>query len=124
MKKIRTILLALSLACANSTWAQEVITVRDDSLGKEEVIDLPEGMTLNADSLLKQWNAKKYLVPDTTCENPNYNPPYPKEVFVERLRRIPSAVELPHNSVVQQFIDQYTGRLRKSVSYMLGACNL
>ena len=32
-------------------------------------------------------------------------------------------MEMPYNSIVQQFIDQYSGRLRRSVSYMLGAGN-
>ena len=80
-------------------------------------------MTLNADSLLNEWYAKKYLYPDTTCVNPDYNPPFPEEVYRERLGRIPAVMEMPYNSIVQQFIDQYSGRLRRSVSYMLGAGN-
>ena len=32
-------------------------------------------------------------------------------------------MEMPYNNIVQQFIDRYTGRLRHSVSYMLGASN-
>ena len=32
-------------------------------------------------------------------------------------------MELPYNDVVQKFIDRYSGRLRHSVTYMLGACN-
>ena len=32
-------------------------------------------------------------------------------------------MEMPYNSVVQKFIDQYSGRLRRTVSYALGAGN-
>lgn len=32
-------------------------------------------------------------------------------------------MEMPYNEIVQKFIDRYTGRLRHSVSYMLGASN-
>lgn len=32
-------------------------------------------------------------------------------------------MEMPWNEVVQRFIDRYSGRLRKSVSFMLGASN-
>ena len=32
-------------------------------------------------------------------------------------------MEVPYNNIVRKFIDQYTGRLRHSVSYMLGATN-
>ncbi|MBQ8276909.1 MAG: transglycosylase SLT domain-containing protein, partial [Bacteroidaceae bacterium] len=45
------------------------------------------------------------------------------EVFQDRLSRIPAVMEMPYNGVVQKFIDQYSGRLRRSVSYMLGAGN-
>lgn len=126
MKRIKVFLLALaSYAFCTTASAQNVneITVNDDRSGRKEVIELPEGMTLNADSLLNEWHAKKYLYPDTTCVNPDYNPPFPEEVYRERLGRIPAVMEMPYNSIVQQFIDQYSGRLRRSVSYMLGAGN-
>lgn len=126
MKRIKVFLLALaSCVFCTTASAQNVneITVNDDRSGRKEVIELPEGMTLNADSLLNEWHAKKYLYPDTTCVNPDYNPPFPEEVYRERLGRIPAVMEMPYNSIVQQFIDQYSGRLRRSVSYMLGAGN-
>lgn len=91
--------------------------------GKNEVIDLPEGMTYELDSLLKQYNAEKYLRPATDCNMPNVNPSFPKEVFIERLSRIPSIIEMPYNDVVQKFIDRYSGKLRRSVSYVVGASN-
>ena len=91
--------------------------------GKEEVIDLPEAMTSELDSLLRLYNTKTYLKPDTGCNMPDVNPVYDKNVYKERLSRIPSIIELPYNDVVQQFIDRYSGHLRRSVSYMLGATN-
>lgn len=36
---------------------------------------------------------------------------------------MPNVMEMPYNDIVQKFIDRYTGRLRRSVSYMLGASN-
>ena len=53
----------------------------------------------------------------------NENPTFDREVYIERLRRIPSVMELAYNDIVQRFIDRYSGRLRYSVSYMLGAAN-
>ncbi len=103
--------------------AQTKITAVDPTNQQEETIDLPEGMTYDADSLLREWNARKYLVPDTNCESPDVNPVFEKEVYIDRLRRIPAVMELAYNDVVQKFIDQYSGHLRRSVSYMLGACN-
>ena len=91
--------------------------------GKKEIIDLPEAMTNEYDSLLSVYNNRTYLNINTDCNMPDVNPVYSKEVYKERLARIPSVIELPYNDVVQKFIDRYSGRLRQSVSIMLGAQN-
>ena len=91
--------------------------------GKKEIIDLPEAMTSEYDSLLSVYNSRTYLKIKTDCNMPDVNPVYSKEVYKERLARIPSVIELPYNDVVQKFIDRYSGRLRRSVSIMLGAQN-
>ena len=91
--------------------------------GKNEIIDLPEAMTSEYDSLLSVYNSRTYLKINTDCNMPDVNPVYSKEVYKERLARIPSVIELPYNDVVQKFIDRYSGRLRRSVSIMLGAQN-
>lgn len=125
MKRITTILLSLAAGIFSATAQTDVteITVNDEQSGREEVIQLPEGMTAAYDSLLNEWMAKKYLYPDTTCVDPDVNPTYAPEVYQERLRRLPVVMDMPYSSVVQKFIDQYSGRLRRSVSYMLGAGN-
>ena len=101
---------------------EDEIAVTDQE-GNEEVIEFPEAMTYDLDSLLNLYMSKTYLSGDNDCEMKNENPTYPREVFVERLSRIPSVMELAYNDVVQKFIDRYSGRLRYSVSYMLGAAN-
>ena len=69
------------------------------------------------------YMSKNYLDEDNDCRMKDVNPVFAKEVYVDRLSRIPSVIEMPHNDVVQKFIDRYSGRLRHSVSYMLGASN-
>ena len=101
---------------------EDEITVTDDK-GKEEVIEFPEAMTFELDSLLNLYMSKTYLDEDNDCRMKDVNPVFEKEVFLERLKRIPSIIEMPYNEVVQKFIDRYSGRLRHSVSYMLGASN-
>ena len=101
---------------------EDEITVTDDN-GKEEVIEFPEAMTFELDSLLNLYMSKNYLDEDNDCRMKDVNPVFEKEVFIERLKRIPSIIEMPHNEVVQKFIDRYSGRLRHSISYMLGASN-
>ena len=80
-------------------------------------------MTYDLDSLLNLYMSKTYLGTPGDCEMKNENPTYPREVYIERLSRIPSVMELAYNDIVQRFIDRYSGRLRYSVSYLLGAAN-
>ena len=94
-----------------------------DKEGNEEVIEFPEAMTYDLDSLLNLYMSKTYLSGDNDCQMKDVNPVYPKETYIERLSRIPSVMELAYNDIVQKFIDRYSGRLRYSVSYMLGAAN-
>ena len=101
---------------------EDEITVTDDN-GKEEVIEFPEAMTFELDSLLNLYMSKNYLGEDNDCRMKDINPVFEKEVYIDRLKRIPSIIEMPYNEVVQKFIDRDSGRLRHSVSYMLGASN-
>ena len=98
------------------------ITVTDNK-GNEEVIEFPEAMTYELDSLMNLYMSKTYLDDDNDCQMKDVNPVFTKDVYIDRLSRIPSVIEMPYNEVVQKFIDRYSGRLRNSVSYMLGASN-
>ncbi len=122
IQRIKTICLSLFVTLS-PLGAQNEITVYDDRTGQNEIIDLPEGMTSDIDSLLQEWNVKNYLAFDENCESSQENPTFPKETYISRLSRMPNIMEMPYNEVVRKFIDQYSGRLRRSVSYMLGACN-
>ena len=101
---------------------EDVITVTDKQGNKEE-IEVPVGLEDNLDSLLHLYNAKTYMMQDTSCNYRDVNPVFDKEVYIDRLKRLPTIIEMPYNDVVQKFIDRYSGKLRRSVSYMLGAGN-
>ena len=105
-----------------TTATDNEITVTDNE-GRNEVIEVPEAMEQDIDSLMNLYMSKNYLDEDNDCRMKDVNPVFAKEVYVDRLSRIPSVIEMPHNDVVQKFIDRYSGRLRHSVSYMLGASN-
>lgn len=130
-KKLKWILLILMFASTNmmaqvnnkedETDEEDEITVTDDK-GREEVIEFPEAMTYDLDSLLNLYMSKTYLEEDD-CNMRDINPVYSKEDYINRLLRLPTIMEMVHNEVVQKFIDRYSGRLRHSISYMLGASN-
>ena len=100
---------------------EDEIVVTDDK-GREEVIEFPEAMTYDLDSLLNLYMAKTYLE-EEDCNMRDINPVYSKEDYIGRLMRLPNVMEMVYNDVVQKFIDRYSGRLRHSISYMLGASN-
>ena len=128
MKKV-LILAAMLLGLSAGVQAQtdnddedDVITVTDKD-GKQEKIEVPVGLEDNLDSLLHLYNAKTYMMVDTSCNYRDVNPVFEKEVYIDRLKRLPTIIEMPYNDVVQKFIDRYSGKLRRSVSFMLGASN-
>ena len=131
MKKILLLAAAMLLGMPVQMQAQtddteekkeDVITVTDKQ-GNEEEIEVPVGLEDNLDSLLHLYNAKTYMMQDTSCNYRDVNPIFDKEVYIDRLKRLPTIIEMPYNDVVQKFIDRYSGKLRRSVSYMLGASN-
>ena len=94
-----------------------------DKQGNTEFIDFPEAMTYDLDSLMSLYMSKKYLSMPGDCEMKNENPVFTPEEYIDRLRRMPTVMEMGYNDIVQRFIDRYMARLRHSVSYMLGATN-
>lgn len=116
-----TMMMGWNCGIQAQTEEEDEIIVTDNE-GNEEEIEFPEAMNSNLDSLMNLYMSRTYLS-DDECNMTDVNPTFDKEVYVDRLSRIPSVMELSHNDVVQKFIDRYSGRLRRSISYMLGASN-
>ncbi len=118
--------LTVSLLLA-TTWvsAQESVDVIIKSNGNEhkESIEIPTSMTYPLDSLLNDWKAKNYIDLGKDCSTADVNPYFSDSVYIDRLSRIPSVMEMPYNEIVRKFIDTYGGRLRNHISFMLSACN-
>ena len=100
----------------------QTITVHNKE-GKEEVIDLPESMESDMDSLYWDWQSKNLISPDKNCQTTATNPVVSDSLYIDRLSRIPSIIEMPYNEAVKKSIEAYTNRLRNKVSYMLAAAN-
>ena len=127
MKKISLLIVTMFFAFGGGAMAQNndddtEITVTNKN-GEKEVIDLPEALSLDYDSLLSVYNSKTYLKANADCDFPDVNPVYDKSVYIDRLSHLPTVIEMPYNDPVQKLIDRYAGHLRRSVSIMLGAQN-
>ena len=115
-----TTLSASSVAQPNDDY--EIIFTDDE--GQVESIDVPEALYMETiDTLLQLWHSQTFLTLDDECESSEENPYYSDEVIAERLRRMPTRIEMPFNNIVRQFIDRYTSRMRRSVSAWLGSSN-
>ncbi len=117
----------------------EIITVADEdntppnntaeattnNSGTEDELTQPLGASANIDSLLQLWHSKQYL--DQNPESGSYTPATPiladSATYVLRLRRLPTTIDMPYNSIVKKYIEDYAGKNARSVSYWLGAQN-
>ncbi|MBO5699259.1 MAG: transglycosylase SLT domain-containing protein [Bacteroidaceae bacterium] len=125
MKHLSTYIFILLFFLPSMLFAQRdsTIVVHDDSLNTDETIGLPEGMLSNVDSLLLLWNSKQYIFPQAPTDQPTYISAFSSADYEQRLSRIPAIIEMPYNNVVHKFIEQYTGRLNKTISFCLSAGN-
>ncbi len=99
-------------------------TELDSTTFNDEDLILPEGMrAAEIDSLLKDWTTRNHITLPEDCEPSNQNPLFSPEEYQSRLRRLPCVIDMPYNSVVMKYIDQYCTRLRQSVSIMLATSN-
>nr|WP_239058217.1 lytic transglycosylase domain-containing protein [Bacteroides sp. 214] len=105
--------------------AQSVdVVINENGTERLEVIDLPVSMTYPLDSLLVDWKLRTFVVDmPEDCSTTTENPTFLDSVYIDRLSRIPSIMEMPYNSIVRRFIDVYTGRLRNQVAFMISANN-
>jgi putative membrane-bound lytic murein transglycosylase D len=132
MNRIYQYFCSLAFACVATSASAAMILPANDTIRVSDVdyhttnpaseVTPTEGMLHSVDTQVDGWYMKKYMRVDPTLYT-NEIPVFPREVYLDRLRRLPNLIEMPYNDVVQDYIDQYTGRLRRSVSFMLGVQN-
>ena len=95
-----------------------------------DTVPIPEEIKLssfenNLDSLVHLWyvsqtgNSKEYsLVEDV--EDETIVARFPDSVYIDRLSRIPSLLELSYNNIVRNYIHVYTGKRKENLEIMLG----
>ena len=112
---MKNLIVAIALLCG-TICAQAQTT-------KEELSEFPETMLSDMDSLYYDWQSKNFINLDENCRMLPEGPIVSDSVYIDRLSRIPSIIEMPYNDVVKKYIEAYTGRLRNKVSFMLAAAN-
>lgn len=92
-------------------------------IGAQESEEMPLGMTMPIDSLLNDWKTRTNLIYDTDCTNSAVIPQFSDSIYIDRLQRMPTIMEMPYNAIVREYIDRYAVKLRNQVSVMLAANN-
>ncbi|MDD4609933.1 MAG: transglycosylase SLT domain-containing protein [Bacteroidaceae bacterium] len=116
-------IISLFLLCCLQMQAQPVAIHKDSTTLRVENEVIPKDMEYELDRKLNDWQTRNYLVNDKECNSNGINPTFADSVYIDRLSRIPSTIEMPFNSIIRKYIDVYAARNREKVSFMLGASN-
>ncbi len=85
-----------------------------------QVDDLPADFDNKLASLLSIYQG---AILSSDCKTDSIGPTFSDSVYMERLQKIPSLFELVYNPIVKRYIELYTQKRRKQMSYMLGIGN-
>lgn len=113
-------ILALALAAGFSVVAFALPTVLSikESI-QDSTIVYPESFETDTQELMKNWYLQNYAVLSGDGETKD-DVPTSDEDYLQRLKALPTVIEMPYNQVVRSYIDMYTQRRRTLVEEMLG----
>jgi len=115
MKRFKTIIAILILIVINAGAAE----VTDTIIIKNDINS--EKITEDLDSLVNSWYVKLALESDPDMfSNDTAGIQYPDSVYISRLSKINSVIQLPFNSIIRNHIHVYTIRQRDKFAAVLG----
>jgi membrane-bound lytic murein transglycosylase D len=112
--RFKIILIPVFLCFLNAVAAQEndtIIINSDDSV---------ERMTRDLDSLVSNWYVKMAHSNTGSYRNDTNNLALTDSVYVDRLSKINSVIQLPYNNIIRNHIEVYTVRQREKFCAVLG----
>ena len=121
---LRTLIIALGIITViqGFTFAQDEETDSTEVfMDDEDSIEL--SFDSNLDSLLNLYYVSQALDGDTAMmsfDEDTLVPDFPDSVYIDRLSKIPSVVDLSYNRIVRNYIEMYTKKRRNTVEVMLG----
>lgn len=86
---------------------------------QDSTIVYPESFETDTQELMKNWYLQNYAVLSGDGETKD-DVPTSDEDYLQRLKALPTVIEMPYNQVVRSYIDMYTQRRRTLVEEMLG----
>lgn len=121
---IRTTAAALLLA-ATATPAARAEDIDDEARRamlnvQDSAMVFPESVEEDLDSLDYDWTERHFIHIDPNCVSDADVPPVPDSVYIERLRALPTLIDMPFNQPVRECLDLYVHRRRQMVERMVG----
>ncbi len=117
MKK-RILALALAAGFSVVAFARPTVLSIKESI-QDSTIVYPESFETDTQELMKNWYLQNYAVLSGDGETKD-DVPTSDEDYLQRLKALPTVIEMPYNQVVRSYIDMYTQRRRTLVEEMLG----
>lgn len=117
MKK-RILALALAAGFSVVAFARPTVLSIKESI-QDSTIVYPESFETDTQGLMKNWYLQNYAVLSGDGETKD-DVPTSDEDYLQRLKALPTVIEMPYNQVVRSYIDMYTQRRRTLVEEMLG----
>lgn len=104
----------------------EMVELYEGEAGKEETSISPEDYTAEiSDSLLSIWyvHKKTTLENDYDMDSVRFVSNVPDSVYIERIKRMNSFINLPYNEIVKNYIILYSEKMGARFENMLGLCS-
>lgn len=119
LSRLFTLTAALTAAWLNADAAPapSILSIKD-TIHDVSVI-VPESFETDVKKMQENWYLKNYAQLDRNADS-RPNPVTTDQDYIDRLRLLPTVIEMPFNSVVRNFIVMYSERKRQLVENMLG----
>lgn len=120
MFQVRLILFFLLFFWTGFVFSQKTVDVLEDfsKSTKTDTIREPDEFVYLLDHMLSNWMISKTA--KIPCDPVKLVPAVSDSVIIRRLRLMPCVMEMPYNHYVRSFIDMYTLKRTKQVSYLQG----
>jgi len=118
LKKVIVVLLVLAGIQLNAQVKVQAQQQSQPTTPPNEIIEEPDEFRYALDHMLSNWLLTTVRTSD--CDTLLPVPVVSDSLIHLRLRKMPCVMEMPYNQHVRSFIDLYTVRRRKQLSYLLG----
>lgn len=112
----------------NMQYRIELLSAQQDETDTLEAEGMsPEDYTIEVtDSLMDLWYTHQMAIDAEDdyfdIDSVKFESNVPDEVYVERLKKMNSFIQIPYNDIVRNYIIMYSEKMKKRMPYMLGLC--